>query len=64
MFEEERPRPAPLRFQPAALDGWGVEELKSYIAALQAEISRAEAAMEARQRHRGAADALFRRSET
>jgi uncharacterized small protein (DUF1192 family) len=62
MFEEESPRPAPVRFQPAVLDAWGVEELRVYISALQAEIGRAEAAIQAREKHRGAADALFRKS--
>jgi uncharacterized small protein (DUF1192 family) len=61
MFEEEdRPR-RPQRFQPAVLDAWGVEDLRDYIAALQAEIARAEAAIAARERQRGAADALFRK---
>lgn len=58
--EERRPR-RPERFTPAALDGWGVEELRDYIAALRAEIARAEAAIAARESQRSAADALFRR---
>ena len=61
MFEEEeRPKRAQ-RFVPQPLDGLGVEELRGYIAALQAEIARAEAAIAARTAQRGAADALFRR---
>ena len=60
MIEEERPRPAS-GFMPAVLDGWGVAELRDYIARLQAEIARAEAVITAREAHRGAMDALFRR---
>jgi uncharacterized small protein (DUF1192 family) len=61
MFEEEeRPRRAP-RFTPLPLDGLGVEELRDYIASLGVEIARAEAAIAARERQRGAADAVFRR---
>ncbi|MDO9711166.1 DUF1192 domain-containing protein [Paracraurococcus lichenis] len=60
MMEEDAPRPA-TGFVPAKLDGWGVEELKHYIARLQAEIARAEAAIARLQAHRGAAEALFRR---
>jgi uncharacterized small protein (DUF1192 family) len=58
--EEDRPR-RPHRFQPAVFDGWGVEDLRDYVAALQAEIARAETAIAARERQRGAADALFRK---
>jgi uncharacterized small protein (DUF1192 family) len=60
MMEEERPRPAK-GFVPAVLDSWGVDELKHYIAQLQAEIVRAEAAIARREAHRGAADAFFRK---
>jgi uncharacterized small protein (DUF1192 family) len=45
----------------AVLDGWSVEELRGYIAALRAEIVRAEAAIAAREAQRGAADAFFRK---
>jgi len=58
--DEERPR-QPVRFTPLPLDGLGVEELRAYIAALQAEIARAEAAISAREAQRSAADAFFRR---
>jgi len=62
--EEERARRTPQasRFQPALLDGWDVADLREYIARLQAEIGRAEAAIAAREKQRGAADALFRKS--
>ncbi|HZF74252.1 MAG TPA: DUF1192 domain-containing protein [Acetobacteraceae bacterium] len=57
--EEDRPRRS-VPFTPPPLDSWGVEELRAYIATLRAEIGRAEAAIEARSRHRSAADAFFR----
>ncbi|WP_149541270.1 DUF1192 domain-containing protein [Siccirubricoccus phaeus] len=59
MLEEERPKP-PQGFTPAVLESWGVEEMRRYIARLQAEIARVEAEIQAREAHRGAADALFR----
>jgi uncharacterized small protein (DUF1192 family) len=63
MFEEEeRPKRAP-RFMPLPLDGLGVQELREYIASLQAEISRAEAAIAARGQQRNAADAVFGKSQ-
>ena len=62
MFDEEqRPKPAQ-RFTPAALQEWAETELKAYIADLQAEIARAEAAIASRSNQRAAADAFFRRS--
>lgn len=64
MIEDEdrrATRPGRVRFEPAVMDGWDVEDLRSYISALQAEIARAEAAIASRERQRSAADALFRR---
>jgi uncharacterized small protein (DUF1192 family) len=60
MDDEERPRSAP-RFQPLVFDGWDVAQLREYIAALQAEISRAEAAIDARDAQRAAAEAFFKK---
>lgn len=60
MLEEDPPRP-PRSFVPPVLEAWDVEELKGYIATLRAEIARAEAAIEKKQAHRGAADAFFRK---
>ncbi|WP_421995397.1 DUF1192 family protein [Roseococcus sp.] len=60
MFEEEaRPRPIQ-RFVPAPLQDWAETELRAYIADLQAEIARAEAAIAARSNQRATADAFFR----
>jgi uncharacterized small protein (DUF1192 family) len=58
-MEEDAPRRAP-GFVPPVLDGWDVDELKEYIARLQAEIGRVEASIAKKQAHRGAADAFFR----
>lgn len=58
--EEERPKPA-RGFVLARLDGWSVEDLKTYIEALREEIVRAEAAIEARAAQVKAADSFFRK---
>ena len=58
--EEDRPRRAP-RFQPMVFDGWDVAQLREYIAALQAEIARAEAAIGARDAQRAAAEAFLKK---
>ncbi|WP_137123852.1 DUF1192 domain-containing protein [Roseomonas sp. HF4] len=42
-------------------DGWDVAQLEDYIAELRAEIARAEAGIAARQGHRAAAEAFFRK---
>ena len=60
MLEDDRPRPR-ASFTPPVLDGWGVEDLRGWIATLKAEIARAEAAIAKREQHRSAADAFFRR---
>ena len=60
MDDEERPRSKP-RFQPMVFDGWDVAQLREYIEALQTEISRAEAAIGARDAQRAAAEAFFRK---
>jgi uncharacterized small protein (DUF1192 family) len=50
-------KPAP----PKDLTLLGIAELEDYIAGLEAEIARARAEIAAKQKHRGGADALFRR---
>ncbi|TDH62570.1 DUF1192 domain-containing protein [Dankookia rubra] len=65
MMEDDPPRRARglvNGFVPPVLDGCDVEELKNYIARLQAEIGRAEAAIARKEAHRGAADAFFRKA--
>jgi uncharacterized small protein (DUF1192 family) len=46
--------------KPRNLEIMGIEELEAYIAELQAEIDRAQAAIDSRKKHRSAADALFK----
>ncbi len=43
------------------LDAMSIEELEQYIADLRAEIARAQAAIEARQKLRSGADAVFKK---
>ena len=43
------------------LDAWSIDDMQAYIAALQAEITRAEAAIARKQSARGQADSFFRR---
>ncbi len=42
-------------------DGWDVSQLRDYIDELKAEIARAEAGIAARNDHRSAAEAFFRK---
>jgi uncharacterized small protein (DUF1192 family) len=50
-------KPAP----PKDLTLLGIAELEEYIAAMQAEIARAEAEIAEKRKHRGGAEALFSR---
>ena len=59
MWEEED-KPVPRRVPPLLLDPLGVAELREYIAELQAEITRAEAAIAAKQDHRSVANSFFK----
>jgi len=47
--------------KPKPLDDMSVGDLKEYVAALQAEIVRVEAAITAKQSHMAAMDALFKK---
>jgi uncharacterized small protein (DUF1192 family) len=58
--DEDTPRKKP-RFDPLPLDGVSREDMEAYIAALETEIARVKATMAARDSHRGAAEALFRK---
>ena len=60
MWDEEEPKPKPRRVSPIALDPLGVSELRDYIAELQIEITRAEAAISRKEGHRGDAERFFR----
>ena len=63
MFEEIEPRPQrgePLRaLSREDLDVYSIEDLEERIAAMDAEIGRARAAIEAKRSKKNAADALF-----
>jgi uncharacterized small protein (DUF1192 family) len=58
--EEDPPRPARKMLVPPPLDMLGVDELKDYISALEAEIGRVRAAISAKDAHKTAAAAFFR----
>lgn len=62
-FEDLEPRPARgatlVMLGREDLDPYSVEELEARIAALEAEIGRARAALEGKQARKSAADALF-----
>jgi uncharacterized small protein (DUF1192 family) len=58
--DDDLPRPARKLLVPPPLDMLGVDELKDYIATLEAEISRVKAAISAKDAHKTAAAAFFR----
>ncbi|WP_198372177.1 DUF1192 domain-containing protein [Roseomonas rosulenta] len=58
--QDEAPRRRQVVEKPR-FDGWDVGQLRDYIAELQAEIARAEAGIAAREDHRAAAEAFFRK---
>ena len=60
MWDEDEPKPKPRRVTPVPLDPLGVAELRDYIAELQGEITRAEAAIVRKEGHRGAAERFFK----
>lgn len=60
MDEDNAPRRRQVLDKPK-FDGWDVSQLQDYIAELQAEIARAEIAIGARNDHRAAAEAFFRK---
>jgi uncharacterized small protein (DUF1192 family) len=60
-MEEPDELPRKPTAKPPDLSTWSVEEVEAYIARLEAEITRARAAIEAKQSIRGAAEALFKK---
>ena len=60
MWDEDEPKPPLRRVTPLPLDPLGVAELRDYIAELQVEIARAEAAISRKEGHRGDAEGYFR----
>ncbi len=59
-FEEDAPPPKRRRLDPLPLDSLGITELLAYIEELRSEIARVEADIGRKQSHRSAADAFFR----
>jgi uncharacterized small protein (DUF1192 family) len=59
--EEDEPLTKRRRLEPLLLDSLGIEELRSYIDELRAEIVRVEADIGRKSSHRNAADAFFKR---
>lgn len=59
--EDEASRPRGPRVDTPPLDPLGIEELQGYIAALRAEIARADAEIARKGAHRSAAEGFFRR---
>ena len=55
-LEPRKPKP-----QPKNLEPMGVEELRAYIAELEAEIRRVEADIARKTKHRSGAEALFKK---
>lgn len=57
--EDLRPAGLPRWLEPRLLDSLSVAELGDYVVALKAEITRAEAAADAKKNHRAGIEALF-----
>jgi len=55
---QHQPKPA---YTPANLEVLSIDELKEYIAHCKGEIGRAQAEIDSRQSHIGAAEALFKK---
>jgi uncharacterized small protein (DUF1192 family) len=58
--DEDLPKPAKSLLLPPVLDMLGIDELKSYIVALEAEIARVKAVISAKNAHKQAAAAFFK----
>ena len=59
--EEDLPKRPPRRLVALPLDSLGIAEIRAYIAELQAEITRADAEISRKERHRDAAQGLFKK---
>jgi uncharacterized small protein (DUF1192 family) len=60
-FEFEDLEPQKKAKKPTDLSSWSIEELTDYIAALEAEIGRAQETIAARKKHMSGAESLFKR---
>ena len=61
MFDDLEPQKQTKK--PKPLDDMSIDDLKEYVANLQAEIARVEVAMKAKQSHMAAMDALFKKPD-
>jgi uncharacterized small protein (DUF1192 family) len=61
MARDDEDRPLQAKTPPTDLAPLSIAELEAYILGLQAEIARAQVAIEDKSRHRTGADALFKR---
>ena len=61
LFDDDTPAPKPVRLAKLPLDRLSVSELEDYIGELREEITRAEADIDKKGRHRNAAEAFFRK---
>lgn len=58
-MDDLEPRPKPPDFSTLDLSRLSIDELEKRIADLQAEIARTQTALDAKSKHKSAADALF-----
>lgn len=63
MINPDELEPLRTNIKPRDLQPMSIEELESYIAALEAEITRADAMIAKKQAHKSGIDALFGKSE-
>jgi uncharacterized small protein (DUF1192 family) len=62
--DEDLPKPAKSLLVPPVLDMLGIDELQTYIVALEAEIARVKAVISAKDAHKQAAAAFFKTPPT
>ncbi|MCC7428576.1 MAG: DUF1192 domain-containing protein [Alphaproteobacteria bacterium] len=60
--DDDRPRPKPTLLVPPKLDALAVTELEEYVAALEAEIGRVKAQIEAKKAVRAGAEFFFKKN--
>jgi uncharacterized small protein (DUF1192 family) len=60
VFDDDEPVRKKARLEPLKLDTLSIDELNEYIGELEREIERCRADIAAKQKHRGAAEALFK----
>lgn len=63
MFQDDDLDPKTRKAKPRVLDNLSVPELKEYVVQLQGEIARVELEIQKKEKHKAAADALFKSSK-